>query len=243
MLAFCYASCAGDAHLPSDLRLLTSTLIAARQLDMDRVAEAVKARWERIAEGQPLEAYFVAIKHGQEDLARLAARQTLECRVAGPGAYVRGMEACPALAYHRLLEYHGACAQAAREVVDAAVEKLRSDPDMVAWAVTARCASGHISGSCHGGPYRMFLRGSELGKSLLSGIVRSLQHGPAGSPSPYPPCQGICWRSVAKITKLVDSVPQSIADAVAKVCRTASQPRRLDANRIREPYDVPLGPT
>ncbi|PIL24741.1 hypothetical protein GSI_12627 [Ganoderma sinense ZZ0214-1] len=133
LLVFCYAGCASNVELPTDLRLLSSTLIAARKLNMERVADTVKEHWERAALADPLEAYFVAIARGQEDLARFAARHALEGRVVG--AYVRGMEACSALAYHHLLEYHDACVQAARDVVRAAMMKLQGDSDRLEWKV------------------------------------------------------------------------------------------------------------
>ncbi len=70
LLALCYTSTgpgrAGDENhgVSSSLRLLTSTLIAARKFGMERVAAAARGQWEGAADASPLEAYFVAIEYG-----------------------------------------------------------------------------------------------------------------------------------------------------------------------------------
>ncbi|KAI1783537.1 hypothetical protein LXA43DRAFT_331425 [Ganoderma leucocontextum] len=237
LLALCYSGCGGNVQLPSDLHLLTSTLVAARTFGMERVAEAARERWERAADSNPLEAYFVAIERGQNDLAEFAARKVLEGPIAG--VYVRRMEACPALAYHRLLEYYRACAQAVDDAMQAAVRRLNRD--IPALMLTATGTNSGYRGCCRRGELD-FPQGWQFGRHLLdlsAGVMvdvdsSSLRPGSGSgsgirfdltlpallrkSSSVWPRCcQSTCRGYAEVLVKLGDSLPQIIADAVATV--------------------------
>ncbi|EIW79748.1 hypothetical protein CONPUDRAFT_33035, partial [Coniophora puteana RWD-64-598 SS2] len=65
-------------------------------------------------EANPVSVYCIAACYGIESVARAAARQTLNIASLGrPSAYVEEMELVPAPTYHRLLDYHYRCGQAA----------------------------------------------------------------------------------------------------------------------------------
>ncbi|PIL24646.1 hypothetical protein GSI_12530 [Ganoderma sinense ZZ0214-1] len=116
MLAIVYG---GNAHLPSDLHALSSTLIAANKFGFAGIAEAAQDRWNILATSRPLDAYFIAIERGLADCARFAARKVLEGPIAA--IYSRTMESSTALAYHYLLEYYQACASSINRRMEAAV--------------------------------------------------------------------------------------------------------------------------
>nr|VWO94991.1 N/A [Ganoderma boninense] len=122
LLAIIYG---GNAHLPSDLGVLSATLVAAKKLGFTGMAEAAQGLWNTLATATPFDAYFIAIDRSLVESARFAARKVLEGPIAG--IYTPTMESSTALAYHHLLEYYQACASSINRRMDAAVAIWNGD--------------------------------------------------------------------------------------------------------------------
>ncbi|OJT06735.1 hypothetical protein TRAPUB_2443 [Trametes pubescens] len=110
LLKACYD---GEEGLPTDLESIAELLRASKKYQMMRIECWARAAWDKAAVDHPLEAYCVAVNHGLRGCAAAAARNILARPIAD--AYAPVMDVTPALAYHRLLNYHDACRQVVRE--------------------------------------------------------------------------------------------------------------------------------
>lgn len=131
LLRFCYH----DApEIESTTSLLHSVQIVAAteryKLDAARVA-AISFWYER-AQSSPLRAYCIAIQAGHVDCAKGAARAMLTLPLE---TYVPELETTPALAYHRLTQYHKTCRDVSLARLQKTLEVLhdpQSDPEQAA---------------------------------------------------------------------------------------------------------------
>ncbi|KAI8996536.1 hypothetical protein BD414DRAFT_478322 [Trametes punicea] len=134
LLDACYHGEDGIQSTPSKI---AEVLVAARKYEMAQVDYWACRAWDAATLSDPLSAYFIAINHGLHDLARSAARKTLEKPSAN--VYIALMEESTALAYHRLLQYRDSCRWAVQEQIRALTQRMPTD---------LRCNS-HTSGAYH----------------------------------------------------------------------------------------------
>lgn len=105
LLTMCYPNSSSvESSATSDLTRFQAVVNAAQSYQMDGISKLLRTQWHGLAEASPLEAYFVAIRAGWTDCAKLAAKALLFRPL--DGLYASQMEDMPALAYHKLALYH-----------------------------------------------------------------------------------------------------------------------------------------
>ncbi|KAI0794290.1 hypothetical protein C8Q74DRAFT_1247829 [Fomes fomentarius] len=107
MLKLCYPNLSHDVIHPADPSRFMFLLVSLKKYGMDPALTSVRGAWLAIAASDALRAYCAAIRAGDADCAKEAARCALETNFES--VYVPEMEAIPAIAYHRLLTYYDAC--------------------------------------------------------------------------------------------------------------------------------------
>ncbi|EIW79747.1 hypothetical protein CONPUDRAFT_83062, partial [Coniophora puteana RWD-64-598 SS2] len=118
LLLICYPATPPVVEALRDVRVL---LEVARKYDIACAVQfaANQLISPRFLETNPVGVYCIAACYGLESVARAAALQTLNIPSFGrPSAYVEEMELVPMSTYHRLLDYHYRCGQAAARVAD-----------------------------------------------------------------------------------------------------------------------------
>ena len=92
-------------EVPRTLAMLAQLLAAAEKYEMVDVVHWTQAAWERAANEQPLRAYFVAIAHGSDRLAKDVAMKALGRPSQFTSVYVPEMESSSAMLYHQLMQF------------------------------------------------------------------------------------------------------------------------------------------
>ncbi|KAI0730800.1 hypothetical protein C8Q76DRAFT_716263, partial [Earliella scabrosa] len=226
LLQVCYE---GEEGLPSDLSSLASVMVAADKHGMHKVLRAARRHWDEMMEKQPLEAYFVAVRHDLTSNARNAAKAVLEKPL--DGLYVSCMEAAPALVYHRLLVYYANSALA----VSVAFENAA-----IEWNSKTASLSNHTHSHSHyhsGYSYNSSYSASLPDQSWMTTVLRTMKDqaenlGPArswevstgdlfkrsSSYNVWPSCTtSQCKSLVDAFAQLGSTLPQAISDAIDKV--------------------------
>ncbi|KAI0373342.1 hypothetical protein BV20DRAFT_1050236 [Pilatotrama ljubarskyi] len=121
LLSVCYGRT--DDLSSASLEILAKLTLAVKWYEMRMVAGCTQAAWDQRAALSPVEAYIVAIRHGLREHARKAAAKVLE-RPLKDYAYVSAMEAAPALAYHRLMQYFDSCSRAVQKCFARAAKEI-----------------------------------------------------------------------------------------------------------------------
>lgn len=143
LLGLCYGTMPPPSHLP----LLASAIIASKKYEMTQVEKLLAERWDELAELSPLEAYFVAVQHRMVTCAKAAAKFVLRHPITD--TYVNAMESLTALAYRRILDYYGSCADSVRGHFKKVIGKWnapdpRSYPGIQHTEVVADCLSSFV---------------------------------------------------------------------------------------------------
>lgn len=128
ILKLCYPNLSRDVIHPADPSRFMFLLVSLKKYGMDPALTSVRGAWLAVAASDALRAYCAAIRAGDTDCAKEAARCALETDFES--VYVPEMEAIPAIAYHRLLTYYDACRRLAMtnlgEIASSATSSIKS---------------------------------------------------------------------------------------------------------------------
>ena len=127
-------------HTPPNLFHLSPSkfmalLAAVRTYRISSEHVDFEGAWEKVAAREPLVAYCAAIRAGDPDYSRVAARFVLYDDITHK--YIPEFECTPALAYHRLLVYYQQCSQNARTKLEELIATWTPPPQPLPAAANA----------------------------------------------------------------------------------------------------------
>ncbi|KAI0794173.1 hypothetical protein C8Q74DRAFT_561290 [Fomes fomentarius] len=195
LLTMCYPnSFSVESSATSDLTRFQAVVNAAQSYQMDGLSGLLKTQWRGLAEASPLEAYFIAIRAGWMDCAKLAAKALFVRPL--DGMYASQMEDMPALVYHKLALYHQSSLTAFRGVFESTSYRCRDifqhlvesgtfttiesgDPEATVMCKVEKLLENivqdnHIRNQYYGGECRQFLENLRDAVKKMPGVLKEL---------------------------------------------------------------------
>ncbi|KAL4062393.1 hypothetical protein V8B97DRAFT_2012745 [Scleroderma yunnanense] len=165
---------------------------------------------------RPVSIYAVACELGWQDLAQIAARETLKSKeLARPAGYVEELETLTAGAFHRLLSYHHNCGVAA----SSAIGSFRRPGGMCGSFAPSRSCPNGIDNSDHEWVINEYV--AVYRKELLSrphpSIIGQFPIGTWDSGMRASPMKKICLRMPIYLDTFRESFTAHIEEVVSKV--------------------------
>ncbi|EJF57230.1 hypothetical protein DICSQDRAFT_112052 [Dichomitus squalens LYAD-421 SS1] len=215
LLRLCYPT----ELLPYGINRCIDLLAAATVYKVRHVIDLAFARWKSLVDCDPLSSYFLAHRRGLAAAAAVAASGTLA--ISGVSmqqiSVLRIMDELPAWTYHVLLEYHDACSHAVSEQLDDAKTEFA-----IASGFGGKTSSPREANCLYKSVSR---RLNEQQEALKERTVAPKADHVAGLRNLADVATDIQYHKLCPVTynlltRLTETLPQRIEDAIGKVSPT-----------------------